>query len=95
MTYANGRKYNRALSTIGVDKGAHEEIPKPCAQRTGNGGWCELSDRHSGPCYGAPRQHGPVESIWHQHKGQMKICGKVTGPATLCEMQRGHHGACK
>jgi hypothetical protein len=93
--YENGHKYIRDERGIQIDAGAHEEKPKPCALRLPNGGWCLLPDKHEGACDGIGRQHGPVESIWAQHRGQKVICGKVTGPATLCHMQRGHGGSCK
>ncbi len=66
----------------------------PCAQRLDNGGWCVLDDKHQGSCEGVALQHGPKQSIWNRHKGRMIICGKVTGPATVCGKQRGHGGEC-
>ena len=93
--YANGHKYSRDLQGIAIDKGAREEIAKPCCKRLENGGWCTGPIDHDGACWGPARVHGPIESIWDRHRGQMVICGKVVKDPVVCLMQRGHHGACK
>jgi len=77
------------------DKGDHEARPKPCCERLDNGGWCSRIVGHDGPHDAMPRRHGPEVSIWHQHRGQKKICGKVVSPSTMCLFQRGHSGDCK
>jgi hypothetical protein len=77
-----------------IDKGLRTEEPKLCGNRLPNNGWCQLINEHDGICDGLARPHGPIDSLWHRHRGQIKVCGKVTGPATMCSKQRGHSGVC-
>jgi hypothetical protein len=78
----------------GTDFGLREETTAPCAARLDHGGWCVRPDKHLGACSGLPRAHGPVDNIWHRHRGQMIICGKVIGPGAVCLKQRGHGDKC-
>ena len=92
---SNGHEKTNGHSKHGIDLGLRDEQPKPCCKLLGHGGRCMLVDGHEGICHGPARRYGPEESIWYQHRGQLKICGKVTSPSTLCGFQRGHYGACK
>jgi len=92
--HSNGHLHGHVVYT-GEDKGERTIPPIPCALRTDDGGWCILPDKHEGSCSSIARRYGPEDSIWHRHRGQQRICGKVTGPGSVCMYQKGHGGPCK
>lgn len=89
------RQYGTTIFLSEEDKGDREATVVLCAKRLDNGGWCVLPDGHVEDCDGPARRHGPEPSLWHQHhRGCKVICGRVIGPSTICEKQRGHGGKC-
>lgn len=102
---SNGHSTIAVNPALGFDAGEDRDKrePKPCLARMENGGWCQkpdghdrqrdaagnlIVDAHDGPA----RPHGPEQSQWDVHRGQKRMCGAVTGPATLCGFERGHGG---
>ena len=90
----NGHNGHNGKGT-GVDLGLRVEVAKPCCNRLENGGWCSREAGHPGACDAMPRRHGPEESLWNFHRGQIRMCGKAISPSQICRYQRGHHGACE
>lgn len=84
------RRENMIVVPSDDDAGARHIPPPPCARRLEHGGWCALVNGHDGACEGPPRKHGPLESLWHRHRGLKVPCDNKR-----CSLTRGHVGKCR